>query len=230
MYSSSFAVRRPTRAGRGRGTAPRSPRAAAAAPARPYSRTSRRIRGDEDAALAQHCVAGEAHTARDQRKMVGGVARSRHRLEGTHPQRRPRASRRPRRAPPASGAGRGGAAASCTASEWSAWSCVSTTPPSPPRASTPRSRRSRCAASAGPGSTTHAGPRPTTQVFVPDSVIGPGFEARTRTMSWPLRSPSLLDSESISSSGSGADGVLTVLTLADTALHETLVTVHASAS
>ena len=35
----------------------------------------------------------------------------------------------------------------------------------------------------GPGSTTQAGSRPTTQVLVPDSVSGPGLGARRRTIS-----------------------------------------------
>ena len=41
----------------------------------------------------------------------------------------------------------------------------------------------RCSSSSGPGSITHAGRRPTTHVFVPESVSGPGFSARTRRMS-----------------------------------------------
>ena len=36
---------------------------------------------------------------------------------------------------------------------------------------------------AGPGSMTQAGPRPTTHVFVPVSVSGPGLGARTRSTS-----------------------------------------------
>src|SRR6185437_13330145 len=37
----------------------------------------------------------------------------------------------------------------------------------------------------GPGSMTHAGSRPTTQLLVPSSVSDPGLSARTRTISCP---------------------------------------------
>ena len=49
-----------------------------------------------------------------------------------------------------------------TASAWSGWSCVSAIPPAPPRSATAAASASRCSSSAGPGSTTHAGSRPTT--------------------------------------------------------------------
>src|SRR5688572_24295913 len=61
-------------------------------------------------------------------------------------------------------------------SAWSAWEWVRTTPSSGPATA---ATRSRCPASAGPGSTTH---RPTTHVFVPLRVIGDGFGATTRVM------------------------------------------------
>src|SRR4051794_18642388 len=70
-----------------------------------------------------------------------------------------------------------------TPSAWSAWSWVSTIPPAPPPASTAAATAAMCAGSAGPGSTTHAGSRPTTHVFVPLSVIGDGFAARTSATS-----------------------------------------------
>jgi hypothetical protein len=43
-------------------------------------------------------------------------------------------------------------------------------PPAPPRAATSAAIASMWASSAGPGSTTHAGSRPITHVFVPSSV------------------------------------------------------------
>ena len=61
-----------------------------------------------------------------------------------------------------------------TPSAWSACEWVSTIPSIAPAASR---TAARCPASAGPGSTTHP---PTTQVFVPSSVMGDGFGATTR--------------------------------------------------
>jgi len=53
----------------------------------------------------------------------------------------------------------------------------------PLRAATTSATASRCAPSAGPGSTTHAGSRPSTHVFVPSSVSRLGLAALTRTTS-----------------------------------------------
>ena len=47
--------------------------------------------------------------------------------------------------------------------------------------------RSRCDSIAGPGSTTHAGSRPTIQVFVPLSVSGLGLGARDAGDHWTKR-------------------------------------------
>src|SRR3954452_700388 len=61
-------------------------------------------------------------------------------------------------------------------------------PPSPTAAST----ASRCPASSGPGSTTQP---PATYVFVPSSVSGDGFGARTRTTPSGIRVPSVMASD-----------------------------------
>src|SRR5438445_489326 len=98
----------------------------------------------------------------------------------------PSASRRstsPRAA--ATGAAPARARSAPTASAWSAWSWVSAIPPRPPRAATSAATAATCSSSAGPGSTTNAGSRPTTQVLVPSRVSGPGLSARTRATSWP---------------------------------------------
>src|SRR4051812_46458852 len=56
-------------------------------------------------------------------------------------------------------------------------------PSRPPRLITSSTTASTWSSSNGPGSTTHAGSRPTTHVFVPSRVSGPGLFARTRTTS-----------------------------------------------
>src|SRR5271165_3170815 len=104
--------------------------------------------------------------------------------------------------PAASGAGRSSSSLR-TASAWSGWSWVSATPPRPPRASIAASTRPRCSSISGPGSTTHAGARPRTQVLVPDRVSAPWFGARTSTMSWPA-SASAPDSSAAGAPSAGA--------------------------
>ena len=125
--------------------------------------------GDEHAAPAEHRVAGEGGAAGDEREVVVGVARDRERAQrpervavGEHDVARVarRGDRRPaeplaqggdplgvvlvvvRERDPAGAAARGTSAATA----------------------------SRCASSAGPGSMTQAGSRPSTQVLVPSSV------------------------------------------------------------
>ena len=118
-------------------------------------------RGDEDAPLAEHRVAGERDAARHEHEVVGGVAGHVQRRQAARtvpvadapaaprPARR-RAARAARRAPRR---GRGGRASAR------------------PRPRRPlRDRRgdgATCCSSAGPGSTTQQGSRPTTHVFVP---------------------------------------------------------------
>src|SRR5271165_1529926 len=60
-----------------------------------------------------------------------------------------------------------------------------------------------CSSISGPGSTTHAGARPRTQVLVPDRVSAPWFGARTSTMSWPA-SASAPDSSAAGAPSAGA--------------------------
>ena len=107
-------------------------------------RGTRRAPGDEDGALAEHGVAGEAHAAA--RRTRGGRACGR--ASATASQ---RAGRSPSRA-------RRDAARRCrsahrrgTASAWSAWSWVSAIPPTPPRRSASASTASTCSSSSGPG-------------------------------------------------------------------------------
>jgi hypothetical protein len=56
-------------------------------------------------------------------------------------------------------------------------------PAAPPRAATSAATASMWESIAGPGSTTHAGSRPTTHVFVPVRVSGLGLGARMRAWS-----------------------------------------------
>ena len=140
----------------------------------------------EDAAGPQHRIAGEAHRPRHEREVVGRVPGRRDRRE------RPEASPSPSTtsragAAAATGAGPAAASSASTASVWSRCEWVSATPPSPPRAPTSAATASTCPAARGPGSTTHAGPRPSTHVFVPSSVNAPGFSARTRATSCALQ-------------------------------------------
>ena len=153
-----------------------------------------RVGADEDAAVAEHGVAGEARPVGDQREVVGRVAGSGDRLEGAEANAfgerhvdlaAPGRDRRRvalRAAPPTRLGVVGVVVGERDAAEPAA------------RVDRRQRARSRCASSAGPGSTTQAGARPTTQVFVPDSVNGPGLGARSRATSWPL---------SCSSSGRG---------------------------
>ena len=148
-------------------------------------------RRDEHAAFAEHRVAAEHDPAGQQRDMVGGVARRLDHLERAEPvtvlaARRPARGRaatapRTRLAQAAVRAATGAperSRSSGTACEWSRWLCVSTMPAIPPRSCAACHTRSTCAGSAGPGSITHAG-APISHVFVPESVIGPAFAART---------------------------------------------------
>src|SRR4051794_13771351 len=83
------------------------------------------------------------------------------------------------------------AASAGAPSAWSAWEWVRTIPSIPPPP-TAASTASRCPASSGPGSTTHP---PTTYVFVPSSVSGDGFGARTRVTPSGIRVPSVMPSD-----------------------------------
>ena len=102
------------------------------------------------------------------------------RRPATGPRRRaPRILRGPRLRPAAATGASNRCRNSGTASAWSRCACVSAMPAdsAAPLRLLPR-RASTCSGSAGPGSITHAG-SPTIHVFVPVSVIGPAFDART---------------------------------------------------
>ena len=102
----------------------------------------------------------------------------------------PKASPSPRRTSaawrlaPTGGSVPAAAFRSAMPSAWSAWSWVSAMPPIPPRSRASARTRSRCEASAGPGSTTQQGSRPTSHVFVPRSVYGDGLSAVICSMSF----------------------------------------------
>ena len=149
-------------------------------------------RRDEDAALAQHRVAAEHDAAGDERDVVERVPR-----RGDHSERPERVAvararhpgarlrhrgllepSRPRRRRPAATGAPNRSRSSGTASAWSRCACVSAMPATPPRRSASATTRATCPGSAGPGSITQAG-SPTIHVFVPDSVSGPAFGART---------------------------------------------------
>ena len=136
------------------------------------------VGGHEHAALAEHGVTGEAHPVRDESEVVGSVAGRVDGLEGPEAGapakldvgRRP--AGRQRRWEALAQRRRGLAMVDVVVGERD-----------PPETAARRQRgeqRVMCSASAGPGSTTQAGSRPTTQVFVPDSVSGPGLGARRR--------------------------------------------------
>src|SRR4051794_15548932 len=84
-------------------------------------------------------------------------------------------------------------------------------PPAPPRAWASATIAWTWSSSAGPGSTIQHGSRPTTHVFVPLSVNGPGLFARSSAMSCPASTPATLPQER-----SGGD--LRLRVLADPAL------------
>ena len=164
-YSSSFAAGR-SRAGRAPGTAPRA-RARAAAPGRRDSRRARRVGRDEHAALAEHGVAGEAPRVPATNARWSARGRACERLERSELVAVAEHDVAPRAAA-ASGADAEPRRARGTASAWSGWSCVSAIPPSAAAAhATSSASASSAPVSAGPGSTTHAGSRPTIHVFVP---------------------------------------------------------------
>ena len=133
---------------------------------------------DEHAALAEHGVAGEGGAAGDEHEVVVGVAGDASTSNG--PNVSPSAQRR--RRCPASTAADALAQRRHRLARGRRASCVSAIPPAPPRAATSAATASTWASMRGPGSTTQAGSRPTTHVFVPTASADSGCGARMRAI------------------------------------------------